>query len=715
MTIKTAAAPDMTTPVVADPSPEIVARHAALQVQIAAANHAYYIEDAPTLSDAEYDALTIALRELEAAYPTLQAQSVTQQVGAPLSEDGVAKVTHAAPMLSLGNAFDVDEVMAWARRAGARADGTAWCVEAKIDGLSLALRYRAGHLVSAATRGDGVTGEDVLASARGVTGVPQQLVLTAAEAAVLSDLEIRGEVYLPLAAWEQANALRAARGGEPYKSPRNAAAGLLRHQETGLAAAAGLAFAGYQVVGVTLADLAQVGITTQEDLLRALERWGVGQHVAWSVATSLADAEQLAGTWWDQRDTLPAAIDGVVIKVNPLPLQEELGTVGRREPRWAIARKWSADGIWTTLERVDFQVGRTGRITPVGVVRPVEIGGVTVTNVTLHNEDYIHGLELHVGDRVALIRSGEVIPRVVQVDATARATTAVPVAMPSACPSCGGSLLRPEGASDTICPSMACGARLHGAVLHAVRRGALDIQGVGPELIEALLTAGLLTRWSDLFRLTAADLGQLPRMGPRRAAAVLEAIATARQAPLSSWIVALGLQGVGTTLAPSVAAVVGSLEGLLRVTPDTLMALEGIGRTTAEDIVANITFGTGDLIRDLLAQGIAPTVAPPTPAVQGMPPGDPAAAPAGRALAGEVIVVTGVFHGGSQWEVEGMLRAAGAEVAERVTRKTTLLLRGAAPGTTKVARAEKLGIQIVDEQTLLTPLRPPPGQRAGRR
>ncbi|WP_052343941.1 NAD-dependent DNA ligase LigA [Kallotenue papyrolyticum] len=665
--------------------PEIVARIERLREQIREHNYRYYVLDAPIISDAEYDALMRELRELEAAYPELiTPDSPTQRVGAPPAER-FAKVRHREPMLSLANAFSVDDLRAWyerIRRLLGAETAIAFVVEPKIDGLAIAITYEDGRLVLAATRGDGFTGEDVTANVRTVPSVPLAL-RPPADGRLPRLIEVRGEIYMRIADFERLNEQQAHAGEKVFANPRNAAAGSLRQLDSRITASRPLRFFAYGVGPVegvtlrsqweTLAYLRELGFPVNPDI-RRLE----------DIEAVIAYCQE----WMSRRDQLPYEADGVVVKVDSFAQQRELGVVAR-EPRWAIAFKFPAREATTRLLDIVVNVGRTGRLNPNAILEPVNIGGVTVSNATLHNEDYIVSRDIRIGDRVIVKRAGDVIPQVVGPIPEVRTGAERPWRMPSACPVCGTPVVRRPGEADTYCPNRACPAQTVRLIEHWVSQGAMDIVGLGERQARLLVERGLIQDVADLYTLTPASFAGIEGYGPKRIQNVLQAIEASKQRPLARLIFALGIPNVGSTLAAKLAEHYRSLDALANASVQELLAIEGIGPHVAESIVA--FFADPDnraLIEKLKRVGVRTEAGPEE-------------TPRDGPLAGKTLVITGTLAGMTREEAADLIRRAGGKVGSSVTRKTDYLVVGAEPGSAKLEKARQLGIPLLDEQAFL--------------
>ncbi len=668
-------------------SPALVARAATLREELEAASHAYYVLDAPTRSDAEYDRLFRELQQLEAEHPTLRtADSPTQRVGAP-PQSQFAKHTHRVPMLSLGNAFDDDELRAWEERIlrviGEDVHASGYVAELKIDGAAISLTYRDGVLETGATRGNGLIGEDVTPNLRTLRDIP----LRVRGDDVPPLMEVRGEVYYPFSAFERMNEERVRRGEPVFANPRNAAAGSLRQLDPGITATRPLRFFCY---AATTPDR-PLGLTTQWEVLEALERWG------FSVAPArrrCATIDEVAAWAYEVEHTLRAeldfAIDGGVVKVDRLRLQEELGVVGGREPRWAIARKFAPDVLETRLLDIQVNVGRTGSLNPFAMLEPVEIGGATVKLATLHNFDLIATKDLRVGDVVQVKRAGDVIPQVIGPVPERRTGDERAVSAPDVCPSCGTTVRRDEDAIAIYCPNVACPGRRLEALAHFVSGDAMDIRGLSYARLAQFVEAGLVSDAADIFSLTTDQLTSLERFAEKSAQNLVDAIAAARTQPLSRVLNALGIRHVGAIAAQLLARHFGTMPRLVEAAiqgPEEIAAIRGIGPVIAESVVE---FFQGEsaraLIDRLAARGL--TMEEPKPASQG------------GTLAGLAIVLTGSLPTLSRGEATERIEAAGGRVTSSVSKNTAFVVAGEAPGS-KIERARTLGVAVIDEAELL--------------
>ena len=713
------------------PADAAAARHASLVEEIRRANRTYYEDDAPELSDAEYDARFRELVALEAAHPGLATpDSPSQRVGGAPAGGRFPEVRHLRPMLSLGNAFTHDELRAFDARvrrglglpaAPEPTEGLDYVAELKIDGLAISLRYERGRLVLGSTRGDGTTGEDVTPNLRTVASIPARL----AEPATL---EARGEVYMPKAEFARINAEREEAGLSLYANPRNSGAGSLRQKDAAVTAGRRLATWIYQLledaapVQGALFDepsVAAPSVLRQSQALARLAALGFEVNPAAEAGLDIEGVIAFTERWREARHELPYETDGVVVKVDRYDQQERLGMVSRA-PRWAIAYKFPPEQVETLVEDIVPYVGRTGTLTPVAHLRPAKVAGSTVARATLHNLDEVRRKDIRIGDTVVLQKAGDVIPEVVRPILDRRPADAREFQMPEACPVCGTPIIRDEGAVRHYCPNGACPARLAQAYGHFLGRGGMDVEGAGWAVLTQLLERGMVHSRADVFRLTAADLATLDRFAQRSADNLAAAIERARVGrPLAKVINALGIPQVGESTAvdlarwlagrvrpdayppaaldpatgvdrdPWLAAVEAELRRVAVEEPEALQEVPGIGPTVAAAVAG--WFGdatTRDVLRELVEAGVVPE----RPVVR-----DEAAGEAAGPLAGRAVVVTGTIEGFSREEAEDAVRAAGGRPAGSVSRKTDLVVAGPGAGS-KLARAEELGIPVVDAE-----------------
>jgi DNA ligase (NAD+) len=663
---------------------EVAARAQQLREEIARHDHAYYVLAAPVVPDAEYDRLFRELQALEARYPSLQTpDSPTQRVGGAPRAD-LPKVRHSVPMLSIRTETDPGPEAARGfdarirRELGLGPDDPAveYSAELKFDGIAISLRYESGLLVRAATRGDGEVGEDVTPNLRTVRDIP--LRLSGRPPAVV---EARGEVFMRRDEFEKLNERRLAAGEKPFVNPRNATAGFVRQLDPRVTASRRLSFFVYGVgeVAARLAD-------THAGLLDALAAFGLPVCAERALVHGAAGLAAFHARIAGERDRLPFDIDGVVYKVNRLDLQERLGFV-TREPRWACAHKFPPQEELTEVLDIEIQVGRTGRLTPVARLQPVFVGGVTVSNATLHNEDFVHALDLRPGDRVTVRRAGDVIPQIVAVQPRS-GNRGPPFRMPPHCPVCGSRVIRDEEEKDHRCSGgLFCPAQRKQALLHFAGRRALDIDGLGERLVDQLVDAGLVRSPADLFALDAGALAGLERMAEKSAAKLVAAIDRARRTTLERFIFALGIRHVGESTARDLARHFGSLDALMQADEEALMQAPDVGPVVAASIAR---FFAEPHNREVIAKLRAAGVHWPEHTPR---------APDSGPLAGKTFVLTGTLPTLSREQASDLIARAGGKVAGSVSRRTDFVVAGAAAGS-KLDRARELGVAVIDEQGL---------------
>ncbi|TVQ74506.1 MAG: NAD-dependent DNA ligase LigA [Chromatiaceae bacterium] len=659
---------------------------AALRSQLDHHDYRYYVLDDPEIPDAAYDQLMRELQALEAEYPDLVTpDSPTQRVGgSPLQAFPEAR--HLLPMLSLDNAFEEAEVQAFDQRLRERLDThdtLDYAVEPKLDGLAVSLLYEHGQLVRGATRGDGTTGEDITSNIRTIRAIPLRLQGEDHP----PRMEIRGEVYMEKARFEELNARARENGGKVFVNPRNAAAGSLRQLDPRITAERPLSFFAYGVGHVETGNLSD----TQGGTLDQLARWGLRVCPERDVVRGGEGCLEYYQRIREARDALPYEIDGVVYKVNSLRLQQELGFVSRA-PRWAIAHKYPAQEQITVLRDVEFQVGRTGAVTPVARLEPVFVGGVTVSNATLHNMDEVLRKDVRIGDTVIVRRAGDVIPEVAGVVKDRRPEDARAIVMPETCPVCGSSVVRPEGEAVSRCSGgLYCGAQRREAIKHFASRRALDIEGLGDKLVEQLVDQGLVDHVDGLYALDTASLAGLERMGEKSAANLVAALEKSKQTTLARFIFALGIREVGEATARGLAGHFGSLDALMAADADTLMQVPDVGPKVAEHVSAFFSQAHNrEVIQALRAAGVR------------WDEHEPAAQPSeeDQPLAGCTYVLTGTLSSMTRDEAGALLRALGAKVSGSVSKKTTGVIAGDAAGS-KRDKAEQLGVPVLDEAALM--------------
>lgn len=660
-------------------------RIAALRDQIREHNYRYYVLDDPIVSDAEYDALMRELRELETAHPALLTpDSPTQRVGAtPTSQ--FAKVRHPQPMLSLGNAFNEAELHEWhgriVRLLGASAP-LAFVVEPKIDGLAIALTYRAGKLEWGATRGDGEIGEDVTANLRTIPSLP--LVLRANSGQTIpSSIEVRGEVYMRIADFEALNERLAAAGEKVFANPRNGAAGSLRQKDPTITANRPLRFFAYAV-----GPFSGVTLRTQWETLQTLQALGFPVNRDARRFSDFNEVIAYCREWMARRDSLEYEADGVVIKIDDFEQQAELGVVGR-DPRWAIAYKFPAREAITRLTNIVVNVGRTGVLTPNAELEPVVLGGVRVRNASLHNADYIAERDIRIGDYVTVKRSGDVIPYVIGPVVVRRDGSEQPYTFPTHCPACGTLLERAEGEVAWRCPNFGiCPAQLVRRVEHFVGKGAMDIVGIGEKQAELFVSKGLISDVADLYTLHAEHFADLEGFGPKRIANLLDAIAQSRQRPLDRLIVGLGIRYVGAVAAQALADHFGDLDALMAARQEEIAAIPGLGPVVAASIVDFFQHASNrELVKKLQAVGV--NTRSGTPRVRHS-----------DRLSGQTFVLTGTLPTMTREQAAALIQSHGGKVTDSVTKKTSYVVAGSSAGS-KLAKAQSLGITVLDEASLL--------------
>lgn len=665
--------------------PDATARAAELRALLHRASHEYHVLDRPTISDREYDSRFRELQALEATYPSLRTvDSPTQRVGAEV-QSALTKVTHSVPMLSLGNAFDDDELREWQERlvrlAGDDVLRSGYTAELKIDGAAVSLTYEDGVLVVGATRGNGTIGEDVTANLRTVRDVP--LRLTDAPA---GRVEIRGEVYFPFAHFERMNEARVAAGEPVFANPRNAAAGSLRQLDPTVTASRPLRFFGYAVASERPDALP---FQTQWELLQTLRAWGVPVAPEGVKCDSLdavvAWAHRVEHT---VRGQLDFAIDGGVVKVNSLRLQDDLGVVGGREPRWAIARKFAPDIAETKLIAIQVNVGRTGQLNPYAVLEPVEIGGTTVRLATLHNEDLVRAKDLREGDTVQVKRAGDVIPQVIGPVPERRSGAERDWHMPTHCPACNTPVARDADLVAVYCPNVACPGRQLEAMVYFASRGAMDIRGLSYARIEQLLREGVVQDVGDFYFVGAEDLLALDGYQKKSAEALVAAIAASREQPLSRLLTALGMPHVGEAAARLLARHFGSLDALLAATQEQIEEIRGLGSVIAQSVASYLRDPTARALIDKLVKG-------------GVTTAEPVQAAASGALAGQTIVITGTLPTLSRTAATELIEANGGRVTSSVSKATTFVVAGEEAGS-KLEKARTLGVAVIDEAELLS-------------
>ena len=645
----------------------------------------YHVMDTPEIPDAEYDRLMRELRELEAQYPELiTPDSPTQRVGAaPLAS--FSQIRHEVPMLSLDNVFDEESFLAFNKRVQDRlknTDNLTYCCELKLDGLAVSILYENGLLVQAATRGDGTTGEDITSNVRTIRAIPLKL----RGDNIPQRLEVRGEVFLPQAGFEKINEEARRTGGKVFANPRNAAAGSLRQLDPRITAKRPLTFFCYGVGVLEGGELPR----SHSARLQQFKFWGLPV----SERVKLCHSPEEVLTYYrkveEDRPNLGFDIDGVVIKVDSLALQEQLGFVARA-PRWAVAFKFPAQEQMTFVRDVEFQVGRTGAITPVARLEPVHVAGVLVSNATLHNADEIERLGLRIGDKVVIRRAGDVIPQVVNVVLSERPEETREIVFPTHCPVCHSDVERVEGEVVTRCTGgLICGAQRKEALKHFVSRRALDVDGMGDKIIDQLVEKEYVHTPADLFQLTPGKLTGLDRMGPKSAQNVVDALEKSKETTFARFLYALGIREVGEATAAGLAAHFGTIEALEQASIDDLQKVPDVGIVVATHVR---NFFAEESNREVIAQLRKEGVRWPAPVVVNAEEID-------SPFAGKTVVLTGSLSQLSRDDAKARLVALGAKVAGSVSKKTDLVIAGEAAGS-KLAKAQELGIAVIDEDEML--------------
>jgi DNA ligase (NAD+) len=668
----------------------------ALRETIRHHEHRYYVLDDPEITDAEFDRLMNQLKKLEAAHPELiTPDSPTQRVGGKPRE-GFVKAVHSVPMLSLDNAYSEEELRNWERRVhelSGRTDVEYVC-ELKLDGMSLALRYEAGKLTRGITRGDGSTGEDVTLNVRTVRSVPLSISPDKLKkAGIPPDFEIRGEMLMPTASFKKMNDQREKQGLSLFANPRNATAGTVRQLEPSITAQRRLDYFAYMLLANTSKGFVATGAPARPttvfpqhwETLNALEDVGFKVNPRRALAKNFDEVWKFIGHWEEKRESLPYEIDGVVIKANITAIQRQLGFTGKA-PRWAIAYKYAARSGITQIENIHVQVGRTGKLTPVAELKPVFIGGTTVSRATLHNMDEIERLGVKIGDWVEVERGGDVIPKVTRViDDKDHPRGHKTFHMPEKCPVCGGHVVRAEGEADHRCVNQKCPAKLRETILHFASRGVMNIDGMGDALVNQLTDRGLVKDVADIYKLTKADLLKLERMGEKSAENVLREIENSKKLPLERVIYGLGIRMVGERTAQFLAEHFGALDALETASEEELQQVEEVGPRIAKSIVEFFSEPKNrELVNELRAAGLT---------IRGKK------KERGTKLAGKTFVLTGTLANYSRDEAKKMIEDAGGKVTGSVSKKTDYVVAGADAGS-KLDRAKELGVKVIDEEEM---------------
>jgi len=664
------------------PSPEQAAKQ--LTEQLNDYNYQYYVLDAPTVPDAHYDRLMRELQVIEQQYPSLKSpQSPTQRVGGEALKS-FSQITHLKPMLSLGNAFSDDEmndfVMKLAERVGT--SDSDFCCEPKLDGLAVSLLYENGLLVRAATRGDGLVGEDITANVKTIAAIP----LSLRGENFPTTIEIRGEVFMPFAAFDAINTKALANNEKAFANPRNAAAGSLRQLDSKITASRGLSFYAYST-GIVAGENSRLAPSHYEQL-QQLKGWGVPVCPEIKRVTKLSEILSYYQDILNRRGELAYEIDGVVNKLDDIASQDKAGFVAKA-PRWAIAYKFPAQEEMTTLLDVEFQVGRTGAITPVARLDPVFVGGVTVSNATLHNQDEIDRLEVKIGDKVIIRRAGDVIPQIVSVVIAQRPENAKTIAFPLTCPECDSAIERLEGEAIARCAGgLFCGAQRKEAIKHFSSRKAMDIDGLGDKLVEQLVDEQLIATPADIFKLSHAQLLTLERMGDKKASKLLVAIEAAKHTSLAKFIFSLGIREAGEATAANLASYFKTIEKIAAASIDNLQKVDDVGEIVAKHLYYFFRQAHNQAVIEQLIEAGVHWDEISDKSHEQLP------------LRGQTWVITGTLSTMGRSEAKEIIAALGAKVAGSVSAKTTMLVAGEKAGS-KLAKAQDLDVDTLDEQGLI--------------
>jgi len=658
------------------------ARAAELRRILERANHAYYLLDKPEMSDAEYDRLFRELQDLESKHPELRTpDSPTLRIGGEPAS-AFRKHRHLVPMLSLANAFTEAELQEWEERNARlvpEVKTAGYTLEVKIDGAAVSLTYDNGVLVTGVTRGNGVEGEDVTANLRTVLDLPLRL----QGKGWPKKMEVRGEVYLPKSQFAETNKQREKAGEPPYANPRNAAAGALRQLDPKKTRARGLRVFTFQVEAPGL----KLGIESQHELLETMLKWGLPVEPHHTRVDGLAAAHKAIAQLEALLPTLDYGADGVAVKVDKRALYAELGTIGNREPRWSVARKFAPEVQITKLLEIRINVGRTGALNPYAVLEPVEIGGVTVSNATLHNAELIAAKDIREGDLVEVTRAGEVIPQILGPVKDRRTGAEKAYKMPERCPSCGSQVEHPQDEVMTYCPNISCPSRILESIVHFASRSAMDIRGLGYERVRALLDAKLIANVADLYKLTSMQLLTLEGFAEKSAQQLVDSIAASKDQPLSALLFALGVRHVGQQGAKLLARHFGTMDALAGASAEEVGEVRGIGPAIGEAVVGFFTDTRNkDLLKSLARSGLTLK--------------ETATATGPRPLADQTFVVTGTLPTLSRQQARDLIEAAGGHVSDSLSKKTTALVVGADPGS-KLEKAKSLGVEQIDEAELL--------------
>ena len=641
-------------------------------------NYKYYVENAPEISDFEYDKMLRELQDLETLYPEFQdVNSPTMRVGSDLT-NSFRSVKHSFPMLSLSNTYSLEELHEWISKVEQEISHPEYVCELKFDGTAISLCYENGQLLRAVTRGDGEVGDDVTENVRTIRTVP----LTLQGTDYPAYFEIRGEIFMPYSSFDKLNAEREQQGEQLFANPRNAAAGTLKQQQSQVVAKRGLDCTLYQLAGKNL------GFTSHSESLDASRRWGfkISSHAA--LCHDFSQIEEFIKHWDEARHSLPFPTDGIVIKVNRYADRTALGSTSKA-PKWAVAYKFKAEQALTKLLKVSYQVGRTGAITPVANLEPVLLAGTTVKRATLHNADQIAALDLREGDMVYVEKGGEIIPKITGVEISERNPSSEPLQYITHCPECGAELVRYEGEAKHYCPNQShCRPQIIGRIIHFIRRKAMNIESLGEETIELLFENGLISNIADLYKLRAEQLASLPRLGEKSARNIIQSIASSCDVPFHRVLFALGIRFVGETTAKYLASHFGSLDAIMTAQREELLEAEEVGGKIADSIMDYFADEHNREIINRLKQAGLKLKAVKQEV-------------ASNILKGKSIVISGTFEQHSRDELKALIEAHGGKNLAAVSASTTLLLAGAKIGPAKLQKAQKLGIKIISEQEFM--------------
>lgn len=653
----------------------------ALRKQLNEHNYKYYVLNEPDITDFEFDALMRQLQQLEAQHPELaDPNSPTQRVGSDLNQE-FKQVAHRYPMLSLANTYNQEEVRDWYQsvQRGLQGEPFEVCCEMKYDGLSISLTYVDGQLVRGVTRGDGIHGDDVTANVKTIRCIPLVLPGTGYP----HEFEIRGEILMPWKVFERLNAEREAAEEPLFANPRNAASGTLKSQNSRLVASRQLDSYLYYLLGDTLPT------DGHYENLQEAARWGFKISQGMKKVKTLEEIFAYIDYWDTERKNLPVATDGIVLKVNSLRQQQRLGYTAK-SPRWAIAYKFKAERALTRLDEVTYQVGRTGAITPVANMQPVQLAGTTVRRATLNNEDFIRSLDLHIADYVYVEKGGEIIPKIVGVEVDKRPADAKPVTFITHCPECGAQLVRYPGEAAHYCPNdAACPPQIKGRIEHFIARRAMNIDSLGPETVDEYFRRGLIHNIADLYDIKVTDICAGGNK-QRSALKIVKAIEASKQVPFERVVFALGIRFVGETSARLITRRLGNIDALMNASLSTLMQIDGVGEVIANSILSYFRNPTNrEIVERLRACGLQMSIV------------SDEAAPASNVLEGKSIVISGVFQHHSRDEYKALIERHGGKNVGSISGKTSFILAGENMGPSKLEKAEKLGVAIVDEDTFL--------------